>query len=249
MNAAVQKSASKSTREPKGLSYRADAQTAPVIAAPTRFDAILDAAELVFAISGFDGASMRQIAEKADVAQALIHYHFDKKEKLFEAMTARQANAINDTRAELLKSLLAASGNVRLEDIVEALFRPIIETGNRLARGGGGFSRILVSIANSNDARDQELTSRYYDPIARKFIDAFCLIEPDLDHKDAVWAYMFSIGVGMTMMAQTGRSLRLSGGLCDDSDIEAMLSEIVVFACGGIRALVARKNEARIGQT
>ncbi len=209
-----------------------------------RFEAILDAAEIVFANDGFNGASMREIAQRADVAQALIHYHFDTKEKLFEAMTARQANAINNARAAILAKLVSAESLPSLEAVVEALFRPTIETGKRLAKGGGGFSRILVSIANSHDPRDQQLTSRYYDPIALKFIDAFILIEPDLPRKDAVWAYMFSIGVGMTMMAQTGRSKRLSGGACDDGDIEDMLSEIIIYACGGIRALVNQKREA-----
>ena len=111
-----------------------------------------------------------------------------------------------------------------------------------LSKGGGGYSRILVSIANSCDVRDTQLTARYYDPIAHDFIGAFSKIEPDLPHKDAVWAYMFSIGVGMTMMAQTGRSKRLSNGVCDDGDIEEMLSEIVTYVCGGIRALVAQKR-------
>ncbi len=50
---------------------------------------------------------------------------------------------------------------------------------------------------------------------------------------------MFSIGVGMTVMAQTGRSAKLSGGQFDDSDVETMLTEIVDHICGGIRAMAA----------
>ena len=42
-------------------------------------DAILDAAERLFANSGFDGTSMRSIAEAAGVAQALLHYHLDSR--------------------------------------------------------------------------------------------------------------------------------------------------------------------------
>lgn len=225
-----------------GALERADDDAPPPPKVGNRFATILDAAEFVFADKGFNGASMREIATRAGVAQALIHYHFDNKEKLFEAMAARQANAINGTRGELLAELMAASDRPQLEDIVEALFRPTIETGKKLSKSGGGFSRILVSIANSSDARDTQLTERYYDPIAHKFIEAFCQIEPDLPRKDAVWAYMFSIGVGMTMMSQTGRSKRLSDGACDDGDIEEMLSEIVTYVCGGIRALVAQKR-------
>jgi AcrR family transcriptional regulator len=55
---------------------------------------ILDAAERVFALCGFEGASMRQIATEAGVAQALLHYHFGTKEKLFHAMFARRSEAI-----------------------------------------------------------------------------------------------------------------------------------------------------------
>ena len=207
-----------------------------------RHKAILDSAERIFASSGFDGASIREIAQKAGVAQALIHYHFDTKEKLFEATTARRAVQINTKRGELLDELLSLEDDLTLEMLVEALFRPTIETGHKLAEDGGSFSRILVSIANSSDPRDQNLTELYYDPIAKRFINAFCQIEPCLSQRSATWAYMFSIGVGMTMMARTGRPYRLSQGQCDDSDVEAMLSEIIIYVCGGIRAMVMKEQ-------
>ncbi len=212
------------------------------VSGTSRFDAILDAAEIVFANSGFSGASVREIANRAGVAQALVHYHFDTKEKLFEATTARRAMHINNARGQLLDDLMGSSIRPSLENLVEALFRPTIETGHQLAEGGGNFSRILVSIANSHDKRDQDLVEQYYDPIAQRFISAFNQIVPGLSNKSATWAYMFSIGVGMTMMAQTGRSARLSGGKCDDSDVEAMLTEIVRYVCGGIRAMAARNT-------
>src|SRR5262249_1824395 len=57
-------------------------QPSELYPAPSR-DAILDAAERLFADSGFDGTSMRSIAEAAGVAQGLLHYHFGTKERLF----------------------------------------------------------------------------------------------------------------------------------------------------------------------
>ncbi len=208
----------------------------------SRSDAILDAAEFVFAKSGFAGASIREIARKAGVAQALVHYHFETKEKLFEEMIARRSSEINGARAARLDGILQSAERISLEQVIEALFRPTIEVGHSLADEGGGFSRVLVSVANSADERDQKLVGTFYDPIAAKFIDALCRIEPELTRRDAVWAYMFSIGVGMTMMARTGRAKRLSVGLCDDSNIEEMLSEIVIYVCGGIRALIANSK-------
>lgn len=202
----------------------------------TRSDAILDAAERVFADSGYSGATMREIAELAGVAQGLIHYHFDNKETLFESMVIRRSEAINGRRSQWLAEIMATD-RPTLEAIVEALFRPTIETGIDMAQDGGAFARILVSAANSADARDQDLVRKYYDPVARDFIAALMQVEPGLSRADAVWAYMFAIGVGMTMMARTGRPARLSDGACDDGDADAMLNRIVPFICGGIRAL------------
>ncbi len=213
-----------------------------------RSGAILDAAERVFAQAGFKGATMREIARDAGVAQGLIHYHYVNKATLFEAVVARRSTRINEYRAALLDRMFAPGRDARLCDVVEALFRPTIETGIELASDGGAFARILVSMANSADPTDQALAERYYDPIARRFIDALRRVEPGLGHEDAVWAYMFAIGVGMTMMAKTGRPARLSGGACDDGDVDAMLEKIVPFICGGITALT-RKTEEKTGQT
>lgn len=213
-------------------------QAARVAQGESRQDAILDAAERVFAAAGYQGAALREIAERAGVAQGLIHYHFKTKENLFEAMVARRSGQINQRRAVLVEALFAEDTPPRLEQIVEALFRPTIETGLDLARDGGAFARILVSFANSADPRDQKLIETHYDPIAQTFIEALMRVEPGLSRADAVWAYMFAIGVGMTMMAKTGRPKRLSDGICDDGDAEAMLDRIVPFICGGVRALV-----------
>jgi AcrR family transcriptional regulator len=49
---------------------------------------IIEAAEKLFAAKGFNGTSVRDIAETADVNLAMISYYFGSKEKLFEAMFA-----------------------------------------------------------------------------------------------------------------------------------------------------------------
>ena len=216
--------------------YQNEASTSSV-APGTRYETILEASEIVFAYSGYKGATMREIAERAGVAQALIHYHFKTKEDLFEAMVAHRSGHINDQRAQSLTLLFDEHEVPTLESIVEALFRPTIIAGITQAGDGGGFARILVCTANSANEWEQSLTEQYYDPIARKYIAALVKIEPRLSHENAVWSYMFAIGVGMTMMAKTGRAGRLSGGLCDDGDADMMLSKIVPFICAGIRAL------------
>ncbi|MFC4601079.1 TetR/AcrR family transcriptional regulator [Cohnella hongkongensis] len=50
---------------------------------------ILNAAEDIFARIGFAGCRMNDIAAKAGVNQALIHYYFDSKEKLYMEVVTR----------------------------------------------------------------------------------------------------------------------------------------------------------------
>ena len=45
---------------------------------------ILEAAEQVFLDEGFSGARMQQIADKAGINKAMLHYYFRSKDKLFE---------------------------------------------------------------------------------------------------------------------------------------------------------------------
>lgn len=51
-------------------------------------DRILQAAQEVFAERGFDGASTREIAARADVNISSLHYHWDSKETLYRGIFA-----------------------------------------------------------------------------------------------------------------------------------------------------------------
>lgn len=48
--------------------------------------AIINTAEKLFAVNGFDGTSVRDIAQEAGVNVAMISYYFGSKEKLMEAV-------------------------------------------------------------------------------------------------------------------------------------------------------------------
>ncbi|MER6201290.1 TetR/AcrR family transcriptional regulator [Streptomyces sp. NPDC001586] len=62
---------------------------------------ILTAACEVIADIGFEHVSMRKVAEHAGVSKALLHYHFDTREKLFaEAMTHSFARTGTDTGSD-----------------------------------------------------------------------------------------------------------------------------------------------------
>lgn len=66
-------------------------------------EALLAAAKKVFARKGFDGATVKDIAEIAGVNVSLVSYHFDGKEKLFHTCIEQFAQSRLATAEKFLK--------------------------------------------------------------------------------------------------------------------------------------------------
>src|ERR1017187_4351591 len=66
--------------------------------------AIINIAEKLFAVNGFDGTSVRDIAHEADVNVAMISYYFGSKEKLMEAVFEQRTNNIRLKIENLLQN-------------------------------------------------------------------------------------------------------------------------------------------------
>lgn len=64
---------------------------------------LLDTAELLFSQKGFEGTSVRDIAEEAGINTAMISYYFGSKEKLMEAIFERRSLNIKEKVDLLLK--------------------------------------------------------------------------------------------------------------------------------------------------
>lgn len=213
------------TKKPANSVARADAR-----------DVILDAAEKVFSISGFDGTSMKAVAAEAGVAQSLLHYHYVSKEGLYLAVFERRASEVNDVRNVGLDRLSAA-GNATVEEVLDLLLRPTVRLGQS---SSGNFPRLLMRVVTSGDELSNNMIASAFDPFARRVIALLQQALPGLSARDAVWGYIFSLNVGIAMMAPTGRPLRLSNGECDDRDIDALLENVVFFASAGLRAFATR---------
>ena len=69
----------------------------------TKQTQLMDSAELLFSRKGFDGTSVRDIAEAAGINTAMISYYFGSKEKLMEEIFERKSLNIKEKVDNLLK--------------------------------------------------------------------------------------------------------------------------------------------------
>lgn len=207
-------------------------------ATPNTHDRILDAAEVEFSHSGFDGSGMKAIAQSAGVAQGLLHYHFGNKEKLYEAVIARRSGLISNAREAYLDALDLKAPDA-LEGIFDALYRPALEEEG----GGRAYAIIFASLAAGSEF-NINLVKKYYDATARRFIEAMTIAEPRATKEVAAWSYTLSIGSLMATIGQDGRRERLVG--LDQTDKNKTIDEIVrpmvINAAGGFRGLVEHQT-------
>lgn len=97
---------------------------------------LLETAGTLFGEHGFDGTSVRMIAEKSGMNVAMISYYFGSKEKLFEELIANKISYMKDQLAALLE-------NDQLDPWMK--FEKVIESySERIIRSGGSFHKLMM---------------------------------------------------------------------------------------------------------
>ena len=208
-----------------------------------RSERILDVAEELFAVHGYDGVTLRQIANGADVDVALASYHFGKKLDLFNAVFERRAVELNESRLSALRNCQENAGKQgpTVEQIIEAFLRPLEiaqETGDQ------GWTNYLALIAYINNSPNwgQKMMSKLFDKLVLEFIDALRKALPDARDEDLYWCYHNLSGALTLTLAQTGRIDKLSGGKCRSSDFKAAYDHMIPFSAAGFRVVCSAKR-------
>ena len=197
---------------------------------------ILDAAEELFALHGYDGVALRQIATKAGVAVALANYHFGKKLDLFNAVFQRRAGDLNESRLNALRECQQRAGEKgpSVEQIIEAFLRPL-EIAQETGDDGWKNYLALIAYINNSPYWGQKMMSKLFDNLGLEFIEALRVALPGAKDEDLFWCYHNLSGALTLTLAQTGRIDKLSGGKCRSSDFQAAYDHMIPFTTAGFR--------------
>lgn len=204
---------------------------------------ILDAAEALFSEHGYHGVSIRDITRRAGVELALANYHFGPKEELFRQVFARRAEEHCAAFEHELDRLWREAGDrpPTPEAVIRAFCVPIFHKAAHAGPGWKAYVRLMSRAATSG--RDQvflhSLNERY-DPVVKRFIAALRRALPAADDRNIHYAFYFLQGALVYILAETGTIDRLSGGLCDSSDYDALLDRMVPFFAAGFYSLAGR---------
>jgi AcrR family transcriptional regulator len=206
-------------------------------ATPDMRERILDAAEDHFSRHGFWGVTIREVAQDAKVDTALLHYYFETKRGMFDAVFARRAEIINRERIDSIDAYERASGDtITAEGVINAFLQPILE---RAALGDPRWHNYFALIAQVNNTPTWggETMARTFDPVIHRLIRALRKALPDASEEDLYWSYHFLSGALTLSLSQTGRIDRLSNGLCKSSDFESIGHRMAPFIASGFERL------------
>ncbi len=194
-------------------------------------DRIIRAAEKLFALEGYHGVSIRDIADAANVGATLILHHFESKEKLYKTVFALRQDLAQE-RLRALEQIEDFSAPDTVERIVHAFVSPIVKS--HATEDGRYYAQLTVREASDPQEETRGIIEEYFDPIARAFIAALQRALPEVDNEYLCWAYSFSVGA-LVMSIFDRRMPRISAGCELPIGVERKTRMLSLYVAQGIR--------------
>lgn len=204
---------------------------------------ILDAAELIFAESGYAGASIRAITTMAGADPGAARYHFGNKDALFSAVLQRRILPLCDERQKLLK-VARRNGTLEVEKIVEALLLPAIRLVTHAGHGRSWMK--LMARVRVERGRYLEGVQAAYEELLTTFLHAFEEALPDLPREEVAYRLYFMFGTQVNTMINDGTLRGLNPDLRDVAeDPQGILDRLIRFVSAGMSAPCPVNREVR----
>lgn len=209
----------------------------PQTAAADTKEALLDAAEALFAEHGFAGASLRAITTRADANVAAAHYHFGSKEALLRAVVARRLRPMNRARIarlDIIEALPAAERT--LEALIRAFVAPVIAAGRNLHNDGRDLVKLIGRVLLGHDEVLRTVLHDELSEIIARFLPAFAQALPHLGRQELVWRIHFMAGAMAHVVGGHRMLLIALGDDADVDDADSIVDYIVRFLTHGMEA-------------
>lgn len=189
-------------------------------------DAIIEAAERVFAEEGV-GASLRRVMAEAGVNVGAINYHFGTREDLLREMLDRRVSILLEERLALLAEAEAKSGRADLRDIVIALLTPTFRADRLADEGWQNYLKVQAHLRSQPSQENYPMAAGLFAKQHNIFVKAIGKIRTDLSLTELYWRYHCLMSVLIQSTSNPYRIRELSGGRCDPGDAEAMMEALV----------------------
>jgi AcrR family transcriptional regulator len=198
---------------------------------------ILDAAEELFMLHGFEGTSMRQLTTRAGVNLAAVNYHFGSKDALIESVFRRRLDPMNAARIAALDGLEAAGRPLAPEAIIRAFIGESLRMIEDTRSGGRNFIRLLGRTYTEPSKPIRVLIGQLYAPAMERYKAAFERALPQMPREELVWRMHFMFGTLAYTLAATDTVQLIAGCKPEDRhDARLLEDRLAAFLAAGLTA-------------
>lgn len=204
---------------------------------------ILDAAEELFMLHGFEGTSMRHLTSNAGVNLAAVNYHFGSKDALIEAVFRRRLDPMNAARVAALDRLEGASEGkagapaLAPEAIIRAFIGPSLKMIEDAKGGGRNFIRLLGRTYTEPTKPIRALIGQLYGSTMERYKAALARALPHMRREELVWRMHFMFGTLSYTLAATDTVQLIAGCKPEDRhDARLLEDRLTAFLAAGLNA-------------
>lgn len=200
---------------------------------------ILDAAQSLFAETGFNDTSLRQITTKAEVNLASVNYHFGSKKELIQAVLQRYLQILMPRLDQEFDLLLARTKPNNLPDILAVFVKPLLELNNVQRNGTRTFLQLLGRGYTDVQGHLRWFINHHYGRTLDKFVLLVQQSCPHLPQSELFWRLHFSLGSIVFTMASNEALAEIALADFDEAvDIEGVICRLIPYLSAGIAAPV-----------
>ena len=201
---------------------------------------ILDAAQTLFAETGFTDTSLRQITSMAEVNLASVNYHFGSKKELIQAVLQRYLVVLMPRLDQEFTRLLAVQQPNSLSQVLSVFVKPLLEL-NKVHQNG---ARIFLQLLGRGYTDVQGHLRWFFNHNYGRVLDKLVLLVqqacPDLPPSELFWRLHFSLGtVVFTMASNEALAEIAEADFNEKVDIEGVILRLLPYLSAAIAAPVA----------
>ncbi|MGI5310462.1 TetR/AcrR family transcriptional regulator [Rheinheimera sp. WS51] len=198
---------------------------------------ILDAAQSLFAETGFNGTSLRQITSLAEVNLAAVNYHFGSKKELIQAVLQRYLVTLMPRLEQEFAILLQADAPVSLSKVLSVFVRPLLELEQVYPNGTRIFLQLLGRSYTDVQGHLRWFFNQNYGAVLGQLTKLMQQACPALPPSELFWRLHFSLGTIVFTMASNEALTEIAETDFNESiDIEGIILRLLPYLTAAIAA-------------
>lgn len=201
---------------------------------------ILEAAEHLFAETGFSATSLRQITSLAEVNLASVNYHFGSKKELIQAVLQRYLAVLMPRLDQEFTRLLASQQPVKLETALSVFVEPLVELERVRRNGTTLFLQLLGRGYTDVQGHLRWFFNHHYGRTLDKFVLLVQQSCPQLPASEIFWRLHFSLGtIVFTMASSEALKDIAAADFHEVVEIDGVINRLIPYLAAGIAAPLA----------